>query len=278
MKHSENWFNFRRDRETGIETVNAHFNGHAYDAHDHEELLLGVTLQGAQRFSCHRKVHTSTPGKAILIEPGTIHDGYAAENTGFTYAMLYIPQTWIAESLLRRGYKGISMIEGAFRSTLSEDLMLRQAIYSAACAFQNNEGKLARDESMDMLVDTLLPHVENKPVSLLITPPVNVSRVRDYLHDNMSANTGLDELAILSGTDRFRMTRQFKAAFGQSPHAYLVRLRLRTARRLLAQGLSPSQAASQTGFADQSHFGRWFRRAYGVSPAAWQNLSTNVLD
>lgn len=278
MKHLDNWINFRRDSETGIETVKAHFNGHAYDAHDHEELLLGVTLQGAQRFSCHRKVHTSTPGKAILIEPGVVHDGYAAEETGFTYFMLYIPQAWMDDILQKRGYSGVSMIEGAFRSTLSEDMLLRQAIYSAAGAFQNNEGKLARDECMDILIDTLIPHVEKKPVSLLRTPPVNISRVRDYLHDNMSENTGLDELAILSGTDRFRMTRQFKAAFGQSPHAYLVRLRLRTARRLLIQGLSPSQVAAQTGFADQSHFGRWFRRAYGVPPAAWQSLSTNVLD
>ena len=48
---SGDWIDFRRDVETGIESINAHFRGHAYDSHDHEELLLGVTLQGAQRFS-----------------------------------------------------------------------------------------------------------------------------------------------------------------------------------------------------------------------------------
>lgn len=38
---SGDWIDFRRDSETGIESVNAHFKEHAYDDHDHEELLLG---------------------------------------------------------------------------------------------------------------------------------------------------------------------------------------------------------------------------------------------
>jgi len=32
------------------------------------------------------------------------------------------------------------------------------------------------------------------------------------------------------------------------------------------------------GFADQSHLGRWFRRAYGLTPAAYRDLCTNVPD
>ncbi|SQC91622.1 Uncharacterized protein conserved in bacteria [Cedecea neteri] len=49
-----------------------------------------------------------------------------------------------------------------------------------------------------------------------------------------------------------------------------MRLRLRTARALLAQGKEPALVASQTGFADQSHMGRWFQRAYRLSPVAYQ--------
>lgn len=63
-----------------------------------------------------------------------------------------------------------------------------------------------------------------------------MNRLRDYLHEHMADNPSLDELALQCGLDRFRLTRQFTRAFGQSPHAYLVRLRLRAARLLLAQG------------------------------------------
>ena len=64
------WINIRRDQDTGIESVHAHFQGHAYDPHDHDEMLVGVTHQGMQRFSCNRSTYTSTPGRSMLIEPG----------------------------------------------------------------------------------------------------------------------------------------------------------------------------------------------------------------
>lgn len=101
--------------------------------------------------------------------------------------------------------------------------------------------------------------------------------LRDYLHDFMAQDVGLDELSRLAGLDRFRLTRQFRQAFGQTPHAYLVRLRLRAARALLAQGVAPVEVAARTGFADQSHLGRWFRRAWHMTPAAYQRACTNVL-
>lgn len=274
---SGDWVDFRRDAHTGIESVNAHFKGHAYDSHDHEELLLGVTLQGSQRFSCHRTLHTSTPGNAILIEPGALHDGYSPQPSGFTYAMLYIPQRWMANSLSQRGMGDISLVQAAFRHTLTEDRQLIIAISRAFAAIHHGEGRLACDESLDRLVAHLTPHVELRPATAMTDSRVRMNRVRDYLHAHLAWNTGLDELADISGIDRFRLSRQFKAAFGQTPHAYLVRLRLRTARQLLAKGLSPSQVASETGFADQSHLGRWFRRAYRMSPVVFQSRCSNVL-
>ena len=74
------------------------------------------------------------------------------------------------------------------------------------------------------------------------------------------------------------ISRAFRAAYGTSPHAYLIQLRLLRARRLLAAGMRPALAAAECGFADQSHLGRRFRRAYGLTPAAYRSLCTNVPD
>lgn len=134
----------------------------------------------------------------------------------------------------------------------------------------------ARSE-LDHLLTLLSRHLENKPGMQLSDAQRQMHLLRDYLHDFMAQDIGLDDLSRLSGIDRFRLTRQFKQAFGQSPHAYLVRLRLRSARALLAQGVEPVQVAAQVGFADQSHLGRWFQRAYRLTPAAYQRQCTNVL-
>jgi len=272
------WITIRRDRDTGIESVHAHFQGHAYDPHDHDEMLVGVTQQGVQRFSCHRSLHTSTPGRSILIEPGAVHDGHAPEQDGFTYAMLYLPQAWVSGMTCRLGLGDASSLQAAFRSTLADDAMLSAAIQRAFLAIHQGEGRLARDQSLDQLVGMLARHLCAQDQSTKRDAAVEMERARDYLHARMADDVGLDELAGHSGIDRFRLTRQFKRAFGLSPHAYLVRLRLRAARALLAGGMAPVEVAAEVGFADQSHLGLWFRRAYRLTPAAYQRQCTNLTD
>lgn len=262
----QDWLTIHRDAETGIESVQAHFQGHAYDAHDHDEMLVGVTQQGVQRFCCHRASHTSTPGRAILIEPGAVHDGHAPEAEGFTYAMLYLPQRWVAEHLAHHVPNHAGGLP-AFRHTLSEDPRLAVAIQRAFAALHRREGRLARDESLAQMMALLAGHWADLASP---GPDRRLLAVRDLLHARMAEDIGLATLAECAGVDRFRLTRQFTQAFGLSPHAYLVRLRLRAARALLAAGHAPGEVAAEVGFADQSHLGRWFQRAYRLSPAAYQ--------
>ena len=55
-----------------------------------------------------------------------------------------------------------------------------------------------------------------------------------------------------------------------APSDYQRQLRLRAARRLIAQGRPLSDIAAQTGFADQAHLTRWFHRYYGITPGGYR--------
>jgi AraC-like DNA-binding protein len=274
----DHWLVARRDPETGIEGLRAHFSGHAYDPHDHDDMLIGYTEQGVQRFQCHRSLHTSVPGRAILIEPGALHDGHAPDANGFTYAMLYLPPAWVERAARRLNIAGLGGVEAAFGHTLVDDRSLVDAIRQAFLAIYDDEGRLARDQTLDRLLTQLGGQLRNPPLASELAAPPAIARVRDLLHEQMDGNMGLDELADMAGIDRFRLTRLFQRTFGTSPHAYLVRFRLRAARRLLAIGRTPAQVAAEVGFADQSHLGRWFRRAYRMTPAAYRRMCTNVPD
>lgn len=274
----DHWLVARRDADTGIESLHAHFSGHAYDAHDHDDMLVGFTEQGVQQFQCHRSVHTSVPGRAILIEPGALHDGHAPEAGGFTYGMLYLPQAWVERAARRLDLPGLGGVEAAFGHTLVDDRGLVDTIRQAFVALHGNEGKLARDQALDRLLTRLGGELRAPLESSGHAVAPAIARARDLLHARMSDDIGLDALVDLTGIDRFRLTRLFQRAYGTSPHAYLVRLRLRAARRLLAAGRTPAQVAADVGFADQSHLGRWFRRAYRITPAAYRQMCTNVPD
>ena len=88
----------------------------------------------------------------------------------------------------------------------------------------------------------------------------------------MEANFGskltLAQLAAAAGLSVFHFSRLFHRVMGTSPHQYLLGCRLRHAHGLLVadSGRSLAEVAAECGFADQTRFGRHFRRAYGVSP------------
>lgn len=116
------------------------------------------------------------------------------------------------------------------------------------------------------------------PASLPIRGCPRWRCARDYLHAHLDQDLGLDDLTRVTGVDRFRLTRAFKAAFGLAPHAYLVQLRLARARQRLAAGQPPALVAMTLGFADQSHMGRWFRRAYRLTPAHYRKRCSDLPD
>lgn len=79
------------------------------------------------------------------------------------------------------------------------------------------------------------------------------------------------EVAFHCGMSREGFTRWFRRHVGMTPHAYRLAARLNRARAQLAAGAAPADAAAATGFADQSHMGRRFRCAFGVTPAAYRH-------
>jgi AraC-like DNA-binding protein len=103
-------------------------------------------------------------------------------------------------------------------------------------------------------------------------PPQVAYRMREYIDGRLSENISLEAMAELAGLSMFHFARAFRQSFGMPPHAYLLHRRIVRAQRLLQQTeLSVSEIALSTGFSDQSHFARHFRRLTGMAPgkARW---------
>ncbi|AZC82555.1 AraC family transcriptional regulator [Pseudomonas chlororaphis] len=277
--NAHNWIDLAQDADTGIETLRAHFTGHAYDPHWHDSYLVGVTEEGVQQFHCRRERFHSTPGKVFLLEPGEIHDGDAPTEGGFTYRMLYLDPQWLERELSALFEEAPADSQLSFANNLASDQRLAQATSNAFHSLHHGELRIVRQSAMDQLLDQLTGHLHwRKRYHQDPRLPLVAHKARDYLHTHAQQDISLDELSAVCGVDRFRLTRAFKAAYGLPPHAYLVQLRLAKARRLLARGAQPAEVAMALGFADQSHMGRWFVRAYGLTPAAYRKRCSNLPD
>ncbi|MDU4356137.1 AraC family transcriptional regulator [Phytobacter diazotrophicus] len=276
---ANDWLELRQHADTGIETIRAHFEGHAYDPHWHDSYLVGITLSGTQEFHCRRERHRSTPGDAFLLEPGEIHDGDAPVEGGFTYLTFYLDEAWLS-STLRGLYESVpSSYSLHFSRTMAREPQLAGAIARTFHSLHSEEMRIVQQSTMDDLLGQLTRHSQwRKRLPSHLQSAAVAHRARDYLHAHMGENIGLSDLARETGTDRFTLTRCFKREFHLSPHAWLIQLRLANARSMLARGEQPADVAATLGFADQSHLGRWFQRAYRLSPAHYRKLCTNLPD
>src|SRR5262249_13957861 len=86
----------------------------------------------------------------------------------------------------------------------------------------------------------------------------------------------LEELADQVSLSVSYFCRAFKETFGDTPHEYIIGLRLERAQQLmLSTADSLSQIALACGFADQAHFCKIFRRGMGETPSAWRRRNVS---
>jgi AraC family transcriptional regulator len=98
--------------------------------------------------------------------------------------------------------------------------------------------------------------------------------VRDYVHEHLTDNLTLDELAASVALSRYHFARRFRVSTGTTPHEYVLRQRVARARTLLVRTNHPLlDIALMCGFADQSHLNRVFKKHTGMPPGHYRKHS-----
>jgi AraC family transcriptional regulator len=101
-----------------------------------------------------------------------------------------------------------------------------------------------------------------------------LDRARDMLHDEFSQNLRLEHIACEVGVHPAHLTKAFRQRFGVSIGEYMRQLRIAKARNLLEfSDLQIGEIAITTGFADQAHFTRTFKKYTGQTPTSCRGTS-----
>ena len=97
-------------------------------------------------------------------------------------------------------------------------------------------------------------------------------RARDVADARYSEPLDVDDLARAAGLSRAHFSREFRRAFGESPHAYLLTRRLERAAALLRNtDRSVADICFTVGLSSVGSFTTSFGRAFGLSPTAYRN-------
>lgn len=268
----------------GIERVEAFFRGAAYGVHRHDSYAIGVTMAGVQTFRYRSALRHSVAGHAVVLHPDEPHDGQAGTDAGFHYRIAYVAPDLLQEVL---GGAPLPFIDGG----VSSDRRLVRAARALLADFDGAADGLAQQDALFDLAGALrqaAPSVPGRsPASVRGGDFRAVRLARDYILDTLHgvlphrlghcpagrpALLTLDELARVSGRDRWSLSRDFRLYLGTSPHRYVTMRRLALARTMLVLGRPLAEAALHSGFADQSHLTRHFVAAFGMAPGRWLRL------
>lgn len=240
-----------------------------YDAHFHTSFSVGIILEGQTRFFLDGKPHIAREGDIVLVAARRVHSCNPVNGQPRGYHMLFFDGAWFMENISmplwnRREVSvaqpvitdaalfsaGIGLVEAVRVGTMKAESFSRwlSAVLSVAGAVPQEEKAL---------------QAEKAEAGALPCPP-------DIASCNITA------LAAKAHMRRESYSRFVKRKTGLPPQAWLHCLRIEKGRLLLRQGKSIAEAALETGYTDQSHFHRMFRRIVCATPGCYQKMQSHL--
>jgi AraC-like DNA-binding protein len=253
----------------GVELCRAAYRQHRFPLHAHHEVHLALIETGRYRFRRDGRPFIAEAGDFVLLGADEGHDGGADDPGGYSYRQILIPPgLWhetVRSSRVFRPRLPVATRPDAARllgTVFAANGLGDAMLFDAALA--RLAGHIAGDDSEDRDTGTLAPAM--------------LRRIVERLEADFAEPWTLAALADSVGTSRFVLSRSFRRTHGIGLHDWLMDLRLNHARRWIAAGMAPAQAAAAAGFADQSHLARRFKRTYGVTPGDFRAACTSVQD
>jgi AraC-like DNA-binding protein len=261
-----------------FEVLRATFIRHSYSRHTHEGFAIGVIERGAEEFYYRGATHIAPAGSIVVINPGEIHTGNAVTREGWSYRMLYPDASLLQQvaSELRGHQSDIPF----FPAPIFQDTYLASIIHRLHLSLEDPASTLERESRLvEAFAQLIVRHADNRLQARAVRKErQSVRRVREYVEAHYAENVSLEQLANVANLSPFHLLRVFQDETGLSPHVYLTQIRITRAKSLLAFGLSIAQVALETGFVDQSHLTRQFKRHTGITPGQYAQGSKNIQD
>jgi len=253
-----------------MEVLKATYVTHTFSRHSHEGYAIGMIESGVEAFAYRGSTHQAPAGTLVVIHPGEVHTGYAGVQTGWQYRMIYPPVELMQRAMVELG-RSPHQVPYFPQAVIADPSIVRQ-FYAFHHALERGVSALERESRLLWLAASLIYHhgEVRSPLPNLSRDRAIVQQVHTYLHAHYADAITLDALAQTVNLPPLKLLRLCRREWGLPPHRYLVQLRVQQAKRLIAGGLPLADVAMSTGFADQSHLNRHFKRLVGVTPGQYR--------
>jgi AraC-like DNA-binding protein len=254
----------------GADLLTAEYHDHEFAPHWHDAYTIPVIVAGAEGYRYRGSDYVAEAGGVPIINPGELHTGSKAVEAGWRYRVMYAPVQFIHE--LADEVAGKRQPLPWFAPGVIRDPDLAARLANAHRLLEDGADALAAEAAMlDALSTLLVRYAQTQPEpSRVAADDARVATMKERLTGDLLEPVTLAELAQAAGLSPFHAARLFNRATGLPPHAWRNQVRLQRALAPLRAGVPVTDVAAASGFTDQSHFTRHFRRMFGVPPGRWQ--------
>ena len=258
------------DRALGLEAYRLEGVVQPFPAHFHEYYVIGLMEGGRRHMSCRGREYALAPGDIVLFQPGDVHACAPLGAEPLDYRGINI--TCEVMGKLSGEAEGKGALPRFFKNVVRDE--------EAARCLHRLHQMLMKGESGPEREERLLPALELVLGRCVKTGEgeespfcrQEVERACAFMEQHCAERVSLEQISRAAELSRSALLRAFTREKGVTPYLYLQNIRIREAKKLLRQGLPPVEAALRTGFSDQSHFTRDFRRFIGLSPGTYRRM------
>ena len=267
-EHSSYWKPVDMD---GVELLRASYITQNFRRHTHEGYGFGVIERGALEFFYFGENVVAPAGAINLVIPGEPHDGHAAVRDGWNYRMFYVDAEVVRKAARQVDQRSAHL--PFFNSGVIQDPDLARNLLRLHQALEEQRETVLELETRFLmaLVRLIVWHASDRYTMKSVGRERKAVRdIREFIQSNHSRNIATRQLSELTGMSPFHLVRVFQREVGLPPHAYLNQIRIHRAKSMLARGESIVDTALETGFTDQSHLTRHFKRIVGLTPGVYR--------
>lgn len=237
-----------------------------FDDHWHEHIELHYVLEGVCTIHISGRSRTGRAGDLIVINSNELHSGFCESNRMDALVMIFELDAFSRE-LANQNY--------IFQNIITSDDEIK-ALMEHMCEEYENDEPGCRLTIKGMLLQLIgylvrfytVEQLSDKESSKRRRNLERLNTVLHYIEKNYSEHITNGQLAEKVHLSEDRFNHLFKESMGMSPINYINDIRLKKAYNLLKQNNNTiSEVAVAVGFKDFNHFGRLFRRKYGMPPS-----------
>ena len=253
-----------------MEVLKATYVTHSFSRHSHEGYAIGIIESGVEAFAYRGSTYRASPGTLVVIHPGEVHTGYAGREEGWQYRMIYPSVPLIQRAVAELGLPTWQV--PFFPEAVIRDRGLAQQFLAFHQALEQVALPLERESRLLWLAATLIhQHGEMRsPLPQISRDRTIAQQVQAYLQEHYSETITLNHLAQTVNVPPLKLLRLCRREWGLPPHRYLIQVRVQQAKQRIAARAPLAVVAAETGFADQSHLTRHFKRLVGVTPGQYR--------